>query len=297
MKKDTDRYALLIDAENISDGYIETVMEEVADKGEATIRRIYGNWTGPSHQGWKELLLDYSITPVQQFSYTAGKNATDSALIIDAMDILYTGNVDGFVLVSSDSDFTKLASRLRESGMRVIGMGEQKTPSAFVKACTEFKFLDRIGPEIASKKVAIDSGSSKKKAAKPEESYKKAINRVIDQNSDDEGWVQLSLVVVKLKNQFPEFSHKNYGYSKATEYMKSLGYRIKEEKDENNKKSPNGKIVYIKRSRRCRKWAGRGLNRSEKEQKIRERHTCSKRILFRIFQGPSGKGTSCRRSR
>ncbi len=252
MRKDTDRYALLIDAENISDGYIEAIMEEVADKGEATIRRIYGNWTGPSHQGWKELLLDYSITPVQQFSYTTKKNASDSALIIDAMDILYAGNVDGFVLVSSDSDFTKLASRLRESGMRVIGMGEQKTPSAFVKACTEFKFLDKIEPQVSSGKAVKSKEASKKKTVKPEESYKKAINRVIDQNSDDEGWVQLSLVVIKLKNQFPEFSHKNYGCSKATDFMKKLGYEIMEETDANNKKSPNGKIVYIRKKRRSK---------------------------------------------
>ncbi len=247
MKKDIDRYALLIDAENISGGYIETIMEEVADKGEATIRRIYGNWTGPSHQVWKDLLLDYSITPVQQFSYTPKKNSTDSALIIDAMDILYSGNVDGFVLVSSDSDFTKLASRLRESGMRVIGMGEEKTPPAFVKACTEFKFLDRINPGVPSRKNGTDDCSSTKEVSKPEEKYGKTINRLIDENSDGKGWVQLSLVISKLRNQFSEFSSKNYGYSKSLDFMKSMGYQIKEEPDVNNKKSPNGKIVYIKR--------------------------------------------------
>lgn len=135
-------YALLIDAENISSKYIKIILDELSNYGVATYRRIYGDWTNPANSAWKDVLLNYSVNPVQQYSYTQGKNASDSAMIIDAMDILYSGNVGGFCLVTSDSDFTRLASRLRESGKRVIGMGESKTPSAFISACNQFKYLD-----------------------------------------------------------------------------------------------------------------------------------------------------------
>lgn len=139
---DETRYAVLIDAENISPKYIQIIFDEVSNYGVSTYRRIYGDWTSTRNNRWKEVLLDNSITPIQQYSYTDGKNSSDSAMIIDAMDILYTLSVDGFVLVSSDSDFTRLASRLRESGMSVIGMGESKTPNAFISACNTFKYLD-----------------------------------------------------------------------------------------------------------------------------------------------------------
>lgn len=141
---DEIKYAVLIDAENISPRYINVIFDEVSNYGVSTYRRIYGDWTSTRNTGWKEILLDNSITPIQQYSYTDGKNASDSAMIIDAMDILYTEAVDGFVLVSSDSDFTRLASRLRESGMSVVGMGESKTPKAFISACNSFKYLDII---------------------------------------------------------------------------------------------------------------------------------------------------------
>ncbi len=250
MRNDTSRYALLIDAENVSSGYIETIIGEIADKGEATIRRIYGNWTDNTHQGWKGLLLQYSITPVQQFNYTSGKNASDSALIIDAMDILYSGNVDGFAIVSSDSDFTRLASRLRESGMTVIGMGERKTPDPFIKACTEFKFLDRINPAISLIGETKSTKNARDRSNGSDENYVKKIDKILEEKSDQEGWVLLSLVVGILKHQYPEFNHDNWGYSKATDYMRSLGYKIKEEKDINNKESPNGKIVYIRKDKK-----------------------------------------------
>ena len=132
------RFAVLIDADNVSDKYIKIILDEVSTQGVANYKRIYGNWTSPSMASWKNVLLDYSVTPIQQYSYTTGKNATDSAMIIDAMDILYTGKTDGYVLVSSDSDFTPLAIRLRESGMYVLGIGEEKTPKAFVQACDKF---------------------------------------------------------------------------------------------------------------------------------------------------------------
>lgn len=138
------RFAILIDADNVSERYIKIILDEVASAGTATYKRIYGDWTSPRLASWKSCLLDHSITPMQQYSYTYGKNATDSAMIIDAMDILYSGNVDGFAIVSSDSDFTRLVARLRESGMRVIGMGEQKTPKPFIAACNQFKYLDLL---------------------------------------------------------------------------------------------------------------------------------------------------------
>lgn len=136
------RYAVLIDAENISPKYIKIVMDEISNYGITTYRRIYGDWTSNRNNSWKDILLENSITPIQQYSYTDGKNSSDSALIIDAMDILYSMSVDGFCLVSSDSDFTRLASRLRESGMKVVGMGESKTPKSFISACNTFKYLD-----------------------------------------------------------------------------------------------------------------------------------------------------------
>lgn len=138
------RFAVLIDADNVSEKYIKIILDEVANAGVATYKRIYGDWTSPRLASWKGCLLDNSIIPMQQYSYTYGKNATDSAMIIDAMDILYSGTVDGFVIVSSDSDFTRLVARLRESGMVVIGMGEQKTPKPFISACNTFKYLDLL---------------------------------------------------------------------------------------------------------------------------------------------------------
>ena len=137
-------YAVLIDADNISSKYIAYILDEMTKYGVITYKRIYGDWTKPSLGSWKGVLLDHSITPIQQYSYTTGKNATDSAMIIDAMDILYSGNVDGYCIVSSDSDFTRLAARLRESGMLVLGMGEEKTPKPFISACNQFKYLDLL---------------------------------------------------------------------------------------------------------------------------------------------------------
>lgn len=145
-----EQYAVLVDAENVSPNYIHIIFDEASNYGITTYRRIYGDWTSTHNNGWKAILLENSITPIQQYSYTDGKNSSDSAMIIDAMDILYTANVDGFIIVSSDSDFTRLASRLRESGMNVIGMGESKTPGAFISACNSFKYLDILYQNIES---------------------------------------------------------------------------------------------------------------------------------------------------
>ena len=148
-----NKFAVLIDAENISDKYIKIILDEISNDGVATYKRIYGDWTNPALASWKKVLLDNSIIPIQQYSYTAGKNASDSAMIIDAMDILYTGQVDGFCLVSSDSDFTRLAARLREGGMLVVGMGERKTPKSFISACNRFKYLDILATSEAPQKA------------------------------------------------------------------------------------------------------------------------------------------------
>ena len=159
------RFALLIDGDNIGSQYIKTIIDEITNHGIVTYKRIYGDWTKPQLDGWKKILLDYSITPMQQYSYTTGKNATDSAMIIDAMDILYAGNIDGFCLASSDSDFTRLASRLREAGMIVIGMGKKQTPRPFVAACSQFKYIDLISEEITTIAEAQKSDTTSKKSA------------------------------------------------------------------------------------------------------------------------------------
>ena len=171
-----NRFAVLIDADNVSVKYIKIILDEISKDGIATYKRIYGDWTNPSLISWKSTLLDNSIIPVQQYSYTTGKNSTDSAMIIDAMDILYSGRVEGFCLVSSDSDFTRLAARLRESGMTVIGMGESKTPNSFIAACNKFKYLDirSAADEAEAEEAAPKAEPAKKPAAQPKKTAQKA---------------------------------------------------------------------------------------------------------------------------
>ena len=171
-----NRFAVLIDADNVSVKYIKIILDEISKDGIATYKRIYGDWTNPSLISWKSTLLDNSIIPVQQYSYTTGKNSTDSAMIIDAMDILYSGRVEGFCLVSSDSDFTRMAARLRESGMTVIGMGESKTPNSFIAACNKFKYLDILSAadEAEAEEAAPKAEPAKKPAAQPKKTAQKA---------------------------------------------------------------------------------------------------------------------------
>ncbi len=171
------RFAVLIDAENVSVKYIKIIFDELSKDGIATYKRIYGDWTNPSLISWKSTLLDNSITPIQQYSYTSGKNSTDSAMIIDAMDILYSGKVEGFCLVSSDSDFTRLASRLRESGMSVIGMGESKTPNSFIAACNKFKYLDILSAADEEEGEESPKAEVAKKAAQPKKPVQKAAKK------------------------------------------------------------------------------------------------------------------------
>lgn len=223
MEKD-GRIAVLIDADNVSVKYIKEILDEISNHGNPTIKRIYGDWTKPELGSWKNILLDYSITPIQQYAYTTGKNATDAALIIDAMDILYSNNVDGFCIVSSDSDFTRLASRLREAGMFVVGMGERKTPKAFISACEMFKYLEVIAkePEI-SQQSSTKKGKSKEKPGFADRTeLRKVIQSIVDDCSDEEGWAYLGEVGTRLNKRYPDFDVRNYGQNKLTPLIQSL---------------------------------------------------------------------------
>lgn len=226
------KFALLIDADNIGSQYVKIIIDELTKEGVITYKRIYGDWTQPNLKQWKEILLDYSINPIQQYAYTTGKNATDSAMIIDAMDILYTGNVDGFCLVSSDSDFTKLATRLKEAGKTVIGMGKQQTPKPFVSACSKFKYVDIIGENEEDKKGSQSKdGKDKKSTLTKTGSIKKFIKKIIEENSDDDGWILASTIGTMLQKKYPDFDSRNYGYKKTIELIKSMGFEIKVSKD------------------------------------------------------------------
>ena len=228
----------MIDADNVSPKYIKYILDEVSDQGVATYKRIYGDWTDISKKSWKEQLLRYSINPIQQYSYTTGKNATDSAMIIDAMDILYSGNVDGYCIVSSDSDFTRLAARLRESGMLVLGMGEEKTPKPFIYACNQFKYQDLLysnqqeeekkedlATAAEAKKSGISSiqSSSGSRKNKDLKRVRKAINAIIEKFSDEEGWLSSGQLGDQLEKRLPDIDVRKYGYSKLTPFIKSLG--------------------------------------------------------------------------
>ncbi len=220
------RFALLIDADNISARYIGDILEELSTYGITTYKRIYGDWTSTQATKWKGELLENSVIPVQQFSNTVGKNATDSTLIIDAMDILYTGNVEGFCIVSSDSDFTRLASRLRESGMEVIGMGEEKTPRSFRVACTRFVNLENLGnQDEESQDLLKDKDNSIGR-----EVIYNAITNIINENESKGKSVELAAVGNRLVNMYPDFDVRNYGYSLLSRFVEDAGLFLLEKK-------------------------------------------------------------------
>lgn len=226
------RLAVLIDADNVPYKNIKGVMEEIAIYGTPTFKRIYGDWTKPTVAGWKKVLLENALTPIQQYSYTTGKNSSDSALIIDAMDILYSGKVDGFCIVSSDSDFTRLATRLREAGMKVIGIGQKKTPSPFRVACDKFIYLEIIPmPEEAPTEVTTVSKPAKEKKEKTKETETtpkisretlKLINATIEDLADETGWAFLGDVGNLLLKKQPDFDPRLYGFQKLTPLIASL---------------------------------------------------------------------------
>ena len=218
MTDDSTRLAVLIDADNTSPKLIKEMFEELASYGTITVKRAYGDWTNPHLNGWREVLLGNAISPQQQFAYTSGKNATDSALIIDAMDLLYSGHVEGFAIVSSDSDFTPLATRLRESGKRVIGVGQRKTPKAFVEACGEVR-VPR-GPRPARRGDRAGNGAGERRAApRPIQSVlTKAMNKV---DTDDEDWASLSALGNHLNRTDPSFDSRNYGFGRLSDLVKA----------------------------------------------------------------------------
>jgi len=239
------KLAVLIDGDNIPSAYVKEMMEEIAKYGNPTIKRIYGDWTKPKLSKWKNLLLENAITPIQQYGYTTGKNATDSAMIIDAMDILYSEKVNGFCLVSSDSDFTRLATRLREAGMNVIGIGEKKTPEPFIVACDKFIYIEIL----KSQSEESESDDIKQKTEKRSEVDKitpkaiRLISSTISDLADDDGWAFLGDVGNLLQKKQPNFDSRNYGFQKLTPLIKSIG-RFEIEQRESQK--GRFKLIYVK---------------------------------------------------
>ena len=229
------RFAVLIDADNVPYANVKGMMEEIAKYGTPTFKRIYGDWTKPTVSGWKSVLLENAITPIQQYSYTTGKNATDSAMIIDAMDILYTGRVDGFCIISSDSDFTRLALRLREAGMKVIGMGQQKTPLPFIAACDKFIYIEILTQESEEEVVVTEKKLDKRTI--------KLISSSINDLADESGWAFLGEVGNLILKKEPDFDPRNYGFKKLALLIKNTGHF---DIDERQTDRGNIKLVYIK---------------------------------------------------
>ncbi|WP_125219504.1 NYN domain-containing protein [Methylomicrobium sp. wino1] len=252
---ETKRFALLIDADNAQAKAIEAVLNEAARYGETTSRRCYGDWTNSQLKSWKEVLNRHAIQPIQQFGYTTGKNATDSALIIDAMDLLYTGKFNGFFLVSSDSDFTKLATRIRESGLEVIGIGQRRTPEAFRAACNKFIFTETIMEEVITEPIgnsAINNGAEQKTSRNEttktteyllnDKKLMEFIKEAIDSASEDDGWANLGGVGSYIQRVDSSFDARNYGYTKLSKLITSLDY-VKVERRNGENGSSN---TYIK---------------------------------------------------
>ena len=230
-------FAVLIDADNISSFHLKELLEEIAKYGNPIIKRIYGDWTSPTLKKWKNLLLENAISPIQQYAYTKGKNATDSAMIIDAMDILYSRKVDGFCLVSSDSDFTRLATRLREAGKQVIGVGEKKTPNPFIVACDKFIYLEIL--KTKNKKEDKTDVSHEKITGKVVHLIKSTVSDLSDEN----GWAFLGDVGSLLLKKKPSFDSRIYGFQKLTPLIKSTGKFEIEQRD--NSKGRH-KLIFIK---------------------------------------------------
>ena len=220
------KFALLIDSDNISADYIKIILEELSKYGTVTYKRIYGDWTRSTSNKWKDVLLANSINPVQQYSYTSGKNATDSAMIIDAMDILYSGHVTGFCLASSDSDFTRLAMRLRESGMYVIGMGERKTPEPFRSACEKFVLLDLVSnvesPAKTSQKKTSEAVAD---ALTPLSEIEQALIKIISDNGNDGTSMDIGELGSRLSKMYPSFDVRNYEYTKFSKFLEAAEFK------------------------------------------------------------------------
>ncbi len=236
--------AVLIDGDNIPSAYVKEMLEEIAKYGNPTIKRIYGDWTKPGLNKWKAVLLENAITPIQQYGYTTGKNATDSAMIIDAMDILYSGKVNGFCLVSSDSDFTRLATRLREASMQVIGIGEKKTPTPFIAACNKFIYIEILRNRLEEKKEVNNDNVRKSTVDKITSKEIKLISSTISDLSDENGWAFLGDVGSLIQKKRPYFDSRNYGFEKLTPLIKSIGIFDIEQRE--NPNSRNNKLIFVK---------------------------------------------------
>lgn len=243
------KLAVLIDSDNVSHKYVKAMMDEIALYGTPTIKRIYGDWTTTAVAGWKNVLLANAITPIQQYSYTVGKNSTDSAMIIDAMDILYSQKVDGFCIVSSDSDFTRLATRLREAGLRVYGIGEKKTPEPFIAACDKFIYLEILTSSNDKKEAEIKTGENAHPVIQkpqvnriPQEVVSLIVNSVNDV-ADEDGWAFLGDVGNLLLKKQPSFDSRNYGYTKLTPLIQSIGLFDINQRDTSNR---GIKHIYIR---------------------------------------------------
>lgn len=242
------RLAVLIDADNSRHSIIEGLLEEVATYGIASIKRIYGDWSSDSMRGWKEILLDYSLQPVQQYPYTRGKNATDMRMIIDAMDILYSDNMDGFCLVSSDSDFTPLAQRVRQDGLTVFGFGEAKTPKAFVRACDRFIYSDVLRTADTDKAdTPAPRRPASSSALKQDAKLVNWVRNALEDAADDTGWASLGIVGQKVGNNTPDFDPRNYGYKKLGELIRAMQLFDIDEREMPNSPAHN---IYIRDKRR-----------------------------------------------
>jgi uncharacterized LabA/DUF88 family protein len=243
-----EKLAVLIDADNVPYANVKEILDEIAKYGNPTIKRIYGDWTSTRATGWKNVLLENAITPIQQYSYTTGKNSSDSALIIDAMDLLYSKKVNGFCIVSSDSDFTRLATRLREAGMLVIGIGEKKTPKPFITACDKFIYIEILRRE--SRSSARENGkrtsSSKSKSSsvnKIDRDLVELIKESIDEISDENGWAFLGSLGNYILKKKTDFDPRNYGFQKLFPLIKKIGEFEISEKETGEK---NIRHIYVK---------------------------------------------------
>ena len=283
MELNDKKFAVLVDADNISHRKIKDILDEIANYGTPTIKRIYGDFTNPKFAAWKEVLLENSITPIQQYAYTTGKNATDSALIIDAMDILHKEGVDGFCIVSSDSDYTRLASRIRESGREVLGFGEKKTPKPFIKSCDKFIYVEILGqtpPEKAApakkkadakrsagaeapvgpaaetageKKPSPDAGHASTIIRPFDDEFRTLLENTIDDAADDSGWASLGDVGSVLSKKMPDFDPRNYGYKKLSLLVRALSDAVDMKTEQQR--------VYVRGRLRIRRRDGGGSRR------------------------------------
>ena len=235
--------AVLIDGDNIPSAHVKEMMEEIAKYGNPTIKRIYGDWTKPHLNRWKQVLLENAITPIQQYAYTTGKNSTDSAMIIDAMDTLYSGKVQGFCIVSSDSDFTRLATRLREAGMLVIGIGEKKTPDPFIAACEKFIYVEILKNKNEKKETEGDKTSQKDSFDEITAKEIKLIATSIADLSDEDGWAFLGDVGSLIQKKRPNFDPRNYGFQKLSLLIKAFGNFEIDQRETHKSKS---KLIFVK---------------------------------------------------